>query len=72
MSGHKISFGVLSADCQKYKTPLALYVTLPDAADAASLSASQAGTPLVVKKVGPDRFLLNDVVPEGDVTLTPQ
>ncbi len=46
-------------------------MTLPDAADAASLSASQAGTALVVKKVGADRFLLSDVVPGDDVTLTP-
>jgi peptidoglycan/xylan/chitin deacetylase (PgdA/CDA1 family) len=68
-STSKLTFGTLSADCQKYKTPLAVYVTLPGAA---GLSAAQTGTPLVVKKVGSDRFLVGDVVPGDDVTLTPE
>jgi hypothetical protein len=72
LAGHKITFGTLSADCQKYETPLTIYVTLADAADAANLSAEQAGAKLAVKKVGPDRFLVSDVIPGGDVTLTPE
>ena len=72
LAGHTVTFGTLSADCQKYKTPVTLDVTLADAADAASVAADQSGVKRAAKRIGAARFLVDDVVPGGDVTLTPE
>jgi len=67
VSGSTISYDTSQADCTTFATPISVIVT--SGQDVASVMATQAGTPVFTRKIGPSTYSVTADPTGGEVTV---